>query len=247
MIDKTEIGAVCALLNNRSLINIFNEDIYHFSYSRVAQLIESLEPIGVVHASLQCDDFSFCKNESDKERAIDELSTTVDMFIPLLRNFIKIKAPVLVVENVPAFMHDAIIFGLTKAYLEKFGYKVSVKVMSALDYNGYSSRKRMMLCASMYGTFLYPCTQERTVNLWDDYVVNNLERFRCVSHTQIVKMIKAGKEVYDKVKLKNLAESDLSKSERTVYRKYKSSNLIKPFSGYSGTILKSQNRQVAES
>lgn len=248
IVDKTEVGAACAAMNGKNLVNIFNEDVYKFEFNRVAKAIRAAGRVGVVHASIQCDEFSNCKNDEDRAKAIADLSTTVDMFIPYLRTLEKLESPITILENVPGFVNDPVVFGLTEAYLKALGYDVHVNILNALEHNGYSSRKRMMLCASMLdGAFEMPESVERTAHLWNDYVVHNLDRFRDVSHTELSKKIREGKLVYERVKAEKLNVESLSKKEQIQHRKYTSSNWILPGADYCGTILKSQNRQVAES
>lgn len=248
IVDKTEIGAACAAMNSENLRNIFVEDIYTFEYEINKPRIEKFGPVGMVSVSLQCDEFSLAKSNKDKDLSVEDLSTSVDMFIPFLKWLKALKSPLCLIENVPGFANDEVVYGLTKSYLESLGYHVSMRVLNALDYNGYSSRRRMMLCASMLGDdFSFPEKEERHVNLWDDYLVDNLHRFRDVSHTQIAKLIREGEQVQKRVRAGLVSVDELSKKEQTQLRKYSSSNWIEPGAGHCGTILKSQSRQVSES
>jgi len=271
--DKSETGAICAFLNSKGLKYIFNEDMYKFDSSLVSSSIGEVDAQGVFHVSLQCDDFSNCKNESDTKKSLAKLDSTVDMFFPALKIIKERKFPMVICENVPQFSNSTSC-KLFEAKLESMGYQVHKKVLDALDYNGYSSRRRMMLFATILDApFTYPEKEERKVNLWDDIIVKNLHRFRDVSHTggcktyirgqKISTLIKHGRlnkdcsggfvdRIYPLVN-EDTYKTDLKHKTRlvkrlaTMLRKFQCANVVTPGATHCGTILKSQNRQVAES
>lgn len=241
--DRSDSGALCASNNSKGLVNIFNEDIYKFDIRRVRTYLDAVGNGGIFHISLQCDEFSACKSKGDKEKSLVNMESTVDMVFPALDLIKELKMPMVVVENVPGFS-SSLSCALFEAKLESMGYTVHKKIMSALDHNGYTSRKRMMLFGTAFNDvpFEFPEKEVRKANVWNDVVLKNLNRFRDVSHTKGSSIYWEGKsfsQSYDKAK-------ELSKPERTLLRKYQCSNVISAGASYCGTLLKSQNRQVAE-
>jgi site-specific DNA-cytosine methylase len=242
--DKSESGAVCAALNSKDLRFIFNEDIYKLDITRNIKYLSRLTGTGIYHASFACDDFSTCKNNKDKAKSLVKLDSTIDMFMPALRDIKLLKPAMISIENVPGYAKSTSCL-LFQAKLKSMGYDVHMKVLNALDYNGsYSSRKRMMLFATVLDAdFSFPESEERKSHLWNDIISKNLNRFRDVSHTKGIASYKRGRAISHSGVDKNL----LTKPEKTLLRKFQCANVVKFGDSYCGTILKSQNRQVAES
>jgi len=138
-------------------------------------------PITVAHVSLQCDDFvQGVKSKTAKQNSLDDLSSTIDMFVPTLNLLSAIKPPVLVVENVPGFMgtkeQSNPINDVFCLQLRRRGYKVHQQVFNAKDYGGYTTRKRMYMVATTLGTeFSFPePTGERPFRVWDEKTLLHL-------------------------------------------------------------------------
>lgn len=168
--DHTEMTALSVLANCQPRV-LCNEDIYTLDPQRLAKLVGST-PITVAHLSLACDDFSTLKTNKQKSTSVDDLSSTLDMFIPALGIVDALKIPVIVVENVPGFMNSPIndVFCLQ---LKRRGYRIDQQVFDARDYGGYTSRKRLYLVATaLDAPFEFPLpigAQQRS--LWKNVIV----------------------------------------------------------------------------
>lgn len=178
--DYTEITSLSVLANCAPKV-LCNEDIYTLNMNKLADLIGDT-PITVAHVSLQCDDFAGngLKTKEAKAKSVDDLSSTIDMFIPTLNMLDAIKPPVLVVENVPGFMGTADkpnpINDVFCLQLRRRGYKVHQQVFNAADFGGYTTRKRMYMVATTLGAeFSFPdSTGQKPFSVWDDVIVPNM-------------------------------------------------------------------------
>jgi DNA (cytosine-5)-methyltransferase 1 len=178
--DYTELTSLSALANCAPKV-LCNEDIYKLDMNKFAKLMRGT-PITVAHVSLQCDDFvQGVKSKEAKQDSLDDLSSTIDMFIPTLSMLDAIKPPVLVVENVPGFMgtkdQSNPINDLFCLQLRRRGYKIHQEVFNAKDFGGYTTRKRMYMVATTLDTeFTFPkATGERPFSVWDEVIVPNME------------------------------------------------------------------------
>jgi DNA (cytosine-5)-methyltransferase 1 len=179
--DYTETTALSALANCAPRV-LCNEDIYTLDMNKLVGLIGDT-PITVVHSSLQCDDLvsDGLKTREAKEKSLEDLSSTIDMFIPTLNMLDAIKPPVLVVENVPGFMGTKDkpnpINDIFCLQLRRRGYKVHQQIFNAKDYGGYTPRKRMYLVATTLNTeFNFPeQTGDRPFSVWNEVIVPNME------------------------------------------------------------------------
>lgn len=178
--DYTELTSLSALANCAPRV-LCNEDIYTLDMNKLAELIGNT-PISVLHSSLQCDDFvgNGLKSKKDKEKSVDELSSTIDMFIPTLNMLDAIKPPVLVVENVPGFMGTKDkpnpINEVFCLQLRRRGYKIKQQIFDSSQFGGYTTRKRMYLVATTLGAdFSFPePTGQQPNRVWDDIIVPNM-------------------------------------------------------------------------
>jgi DNA (cytosine-5)-methyltransferase 1 len=187
--DKTELVALSAAINATQLHALINEDLYTFDYSRVS---ESIKKANFLHISLQCCDFSSLKDKASRERAIQEMSSTRDMIFPAITLVEKSNIPTVLFENVKNFA-SSVECALLESRLIALGYKIYKKVMSAKDYNGYSSRSRCYLFASKLDSeFQFPAKEARTVHAWNDIIKGNELELRDVTHTSSVKKGIAG-------------------------------------------------------
>ncbi len=178
--DYTELTSLSCLANSKPRV-FCNEDIYTLDPERLSKLIGDT-PITVLHASLQCDDFTQgIKSKAAKEKSVDDMSSTIDMFIPLLGMLDSVKPPVLVVENVPGFMgtkeKSNPINDVFCLQLRRRGYKINQQVFNAKDFGGYTTRKRMyMVATTLDAEFSFPeQTGERPFSVWDEVIVPNME------------------------------------------------------------------------
>ena len=237
--DRSETGAICAAYNAKSINTVFNECIYGID----TQLMRNLmRPSNFASISLQCSEYTTVKNKADKHLAIDELTTTIDMIFPVLDIIEQNNFATLLTENVPNFA-TSIEAKLYIRRLYELGYKVEHTILKAQDYNGYTKRARSYIFASkLPAIFSWPEKEQRTVNIWHDIVMPNIEDFRCVSQTGGIKTMLEGQ----KLSASCADVSTLSKSEQTKVRKYQSRNIINCSSHIAGTVLRSQSKQVAE-
>jgi len=150
--DLTEVNALSALANVSPRV-ILNEDLHMVDMENVERLLDEGPAIGMLHMSLGCDDFSQAKNESDKQRAIDNGDTMIDMIVPAIEMVDAVKPAVVVIENVPNFKTVA---KVVRAQLTRKGYFCHEATMDARDYGGVQSRKRYHLVASIYPNFAFP-------------------------------------------------------------------------------------------
>jgi len=178
--DYTELTSLSALASCAPKA-IFNEDIYTLDMNKITEVMRGT-PITVAHVSLQCDDFvQGVKSKTAKQNSLDDLSSTIDMFVPTLNLLSAIKPPVLVVENVPGFMgtkeQSNPINDVFCLQLRRRGYKVHQQVFNAKDYGGYTTRKRMYMVATTLGTeFSFPePTGERPFRVWDEVIIPNMK------------------------------------------------------------------------
>lgn len=178
--DYTELTSLSVLANCAPRV-LCNEDIYTLNMNKLASLIGNT-PITVAHISLQCDDFTGngLKSKEAKAKSVEDLSSTLDMFVPVLNMLDAIKCPVLVVENVPGFMgtkeRSNPINDVFCLQLRRRGYQVHQQVFNAIDFGGYTTRKRMyMIATTLESEFSFPePTGQRPFSVWDEVVVPNM-------------------------------------------------------------------------
>lgn len=177
--DYTELTSLSAISSCAPRV-LCNEDIYTLNMGKLAALIGDT-PITVAHVSLECPDFTGgVKSKEAKRKSIENLSSTIDMFIPALNLLDAIKAPVLVLENVAGFMGTADtpnpINDVFCLQLRRRGYQVYQRVFDASEYGGYTTRKRMYMVASTLASeFSFPePTGKRSNRVWDEVIIPHL-------------------------------------------------------------------------
>jgi DNA (cytosine-5)-methyltransferase 1 len=154
--SREEVGALNALANSPNIHLLANEDIYRVSWERVAELLAARDRVvPVLHLSPQCDDFSPLKTCAARQASIDQLSSTIDMVVPLIRGVEVLQPATVVVENVPGFFGSqaGVILALQ---LRRLGYHVSTEVLKAPDFGGLTTRHRGYLVASVWPGFEFP-------------------------------------------------------------------------------------------
>lgn len=217
--DFTETGALNAL-TNAPVTNLFNEDISKINMKMVEDIVlKSSSPIGLLHLSLACDDYSLSKNPKSKAESIDNLSTTVDQVYDGLRLVESVRPSVVLIENVPGFQSSAS-GELLRVKLRKWGYIITDGVLDARNYSGLTSRKRYYLIASIWPGMCMPAEVSEALKqpLWS-IIKKHLHECRDVTHTG------------------------------TVHRALVSgrSRVISSSSAYAPTVMKSQARQATDS
>lgn len=174
--DYTETTALNALVNSKPKV-LCNEDIYHLDASRLTELLAEadISSVTMLHASLECSDYSTLKTKKQKADSTASMDSTLDMFVPVLNLLDQLNSPVLMVENVPGFLSSPIndVFTLQ---LRRRGYQIHQRVFDARDYGGNTSRKRLYLVATaLDADFQFPEPSEYTaLNVWQDVIEPNL-------------------------------------------------------------------------
>lgn len=185
--DYTEMDSVSTLINSAPRV-LVNEDIYKLDTSKLAHLVGNT-PLTVGHFSLTCEDFSLLKNNKAKDNALDNLSSTIDMFIPALDIISVLKIPVIVIENVEGFAsHPA--NDILHLQLRRRGFTIHQGVYRSELYGGKSTRKRMYLVATALDAPLSMPEPDpiSTVNIWDDIILKYWDEIkeRDVSDTKVI-------------------------------------------------------------
>ena len=190
--DKSISGVIAAITNVKSLTTIFNQDIYQFKSQKHQPILANFQHI---HCSAQCDDFASQKNKNERARALENLSSTADMFIEDLELIEDNAAPTAMIENVAPFSNSTECL-LLETGLENLGYTVYKKVMYAPDFGGYTGRKRTYLFATTLPIeFNFPTPIVEPVNAWNDVIANNLHHFKKIkSEKTIANAIKVARD-----------------------------------------------------
>jgi hypothetical protein len=238
--DRSETGAICAAFNTKSIKTIFNECIYGMDTVLMRDL---MRPTNFLSLSLQCSDYSTVKNAKDKAKAIANLTTTIDMFFPVLDIIENNNFSCLLTENVHNFA-NSVESKLFVRHLESLGYIVQKSILNAEQYNGFTQRSRSYIFATkLTSHFSWPEVESRTVNAWHDIVIPNIDEFRNVNHTGGIETMLKGKALVES----GMDVSTMTKAQKTIVRKFRSRNIITENKHVAGTILRSQSKQVAES
>ena len=187
-VDKTELGAINAACASKHATLIINEDIYAFDINNLAAELQRELKTNIFHVSVQCDDFSSLKTHAQRQQAIENLSTTMDMIFPALSLIKRVNPAVVVLENVANFAASTS-HEIFNATLKSLGYNVYSEVLNAKDFNGYTNRARCFVVASrLPAPFSMPQKEIRKVHAGD--LVNMALQnnwLRDVSHTVSVK------------------------------------------------------------
>lgn len=174
--DRTETGALNALANGRNVRLMANQDIYAADWSRIAHHLGARDGvIPVLHASPQCDDFSALKTHEARQASIDNLSSTIDMVIPLLKGVDALMPATVVIENVPGFLTSQA-GTILQLQLRRMGYHVKADVLSGPDFGGLTLRKRAYIVASIWPHFEFPTPTGRNTTPIHEILAGHLER-----------------------------------------------------------------------
>jgi DNA (cytosine-5)-methyltransferase 1 len=214
--DLTEVNALNCLRNGRTPRLMINEDVYTLDPNRLKKLIDEGDMIGIWAGSLQCDDFSQSKGKKARQKSIEDLSTSIDMLYPVLRQIETLQPLCVVMENVPSFgSPDSAAGNIFKTTLRRWGYHVTEHIMDARDHGGIQSRRRYHLVASVFPNFEGPKPVPRSEDSIWGIVERHLAECRDVTDSYAITSPKA--------------------TER-------GGNYITRESTYAPTILKSQSR-----
>jgi DNA (cytosine-5)-methyltransferase 1 len=172
--DYTEMTSMSALVNSKPRV-LINEDIYTLNPVKLAALVGDT-PLSVGHFSIQCDDFSNVKNKKQKASSVEDMSSTIDMIIPVLDMISALSIPVVVVENVPNFM-NSMANDIFTMQLRRRGFKVHQEIFNATEHGGNTTRKRMyMVATALDAEFNFPVgIADPSKSVWDEIIVPNLE------------------------------------------------------------------------
>lgn len=171
--DYTETTCLNALVNSSPNV-LINEDIYSLDPDRLATVLTGT-PITVAHFSLPCTELSSLKTNKLKQASLDEVSSTLDAFIPMLNIVTKLRCPVVVIENV-ANMRKHPINDLICLQLARRGFTTHQGIFDARQYGGLTSRKRLyMVATALQGEFKFPTPTSYTRNVWKEVIEPNLD------------------------------------------------------------------------
>lgn len=216
--DLSETGALAAIINN-PIKRVFNEDIYKLDSQMVA---EHLGHIDFMSISLACEDVSKVKRPAEKEKAIKDLSTTVDMVFPALNLVKNVLPTTLLLEQVPDFFSHQM-YTLWTLTLRRLGYQITDSIECSDQYDGLTNRKRLFSFATLLEVpfeFIKPVAiEQRTAEtFWREHIEPYLADCRDITHT---------KSLQD-----GLKEGSLNVVDRNSVR--------------AGTLLRCQAQQVSE-
>lgn len=108
------------------------------------QMSRALQGVDVVLAGPPCQGHSNLNNHTRRNDPRNSLYLTVPAFA------VAIRAPVVIIENVPAVLHDSSdVVGTTRALLESAGYSVESGVISAATLGWAQTRKRHFQIAKL--------------------------------------------------------------------------------------------------
>ena len=184
--DLTETGALTALRNlKKGIINVFNEDITTIDTNQLAEAVKQ-SPVTTFIASPQCDDHTNVKNNEAKEKSVEDLTTTVDMALDMLRVIDAIKPPVVQFENVSGW-YTSEAYNLLKIRLRRYGYIEYLDIAKATDRGGLTTRKRgfsVFTCLDAPFAFEKP-PKPRTEKIWP-IIEPFISGCRDVSHSKSI-------------------------------------------------------------
>ena len=183
--NLSEVHALNTWVNGSPRV-ILNEDIHQLELHRLAAILEEIPPIGICHYSLGCDSHSSASNKKAKVRAIDDLSTMIDMVYPCLTQIQQVQPMIAMVENVRGFKDDAAGKMLVTT-LRRFGYHVTEMVLSGLDYGAQQARERYYMVASVFPGYEAPKPIPRSGNLIWPVIERHLPNCQDVTETGLIK------------------------------------------------------------
>lgn len=189
--DLTETGVVTALLNTPVAV-VHNEDLRRFDYERTRALLAHEPALGLLHVSVQCDDYSALKSKSLRAQHVADGDTTRDLTYDTLRLIEAARPAVVMVENVGGYATSPEGELLT-IKLRRWGYHVHAQTFDARDFGGATSRKRWYCVASVYPDFAFPVPQPAPREpgwIWNAIVADELAHCRDVTdNVSVVKGI----------------------------------------------------------
>ncbi|KXS55117.1 MAG: DNA methyltransferase [Marinobacter sp. T13-3] len=165
---------------------LINEDIYQINPDQLKQLCAGHDLLSLGVFSIQCDDFSNIKSNTQKARSVQDQSTSIDMVYPVLRNIEVMQYPVTMIENVRGFQDHAA-GTILKSMLGRMGYRCHEMVLDARDYGGIQSRTRYYLVATIFPGFEPPQPQARPTNSIWPIIEKHLADCRDVTDTGYIK------------------------------------------------------------
>ena len=184
--DHSETGALSVLRNIKKRIkNLFNEDITHIDLDQIREAV-SQSPVTTFMASPQCDDFSTVKSKSAKQASLENLSTTEDMMLDMLRVIEAVNPPVVCFEQVGGWYTSAA-YRLLSIRLKRWGYTENLIVADARDHGGLTSRKRgyaVFTCLDADFSFEAPVARRETP-IWE-LIEPYLSECRDVTHSKSI-------------------------------------------------------------
>lgn len=215
--NLSEVHALNTLRNGAPRI-LVNESIYDVDPQTLKGLLADGDPVFVGHFSIQCDDFSSAKSASLREKSLEDMTTSIDMVYPVLRQIELLELGVVVIENVRGFK-DSGPGQVMRSMLRRWGYHVTDMVLDARDYGGITGRTRYYCVASLFPGFQPPVPKPRRQDTIWPVVEKHLKDCRDVTDTRAIQARETSARV---------------------------AAVITPESTYAPTILKSQDRGIKD-
>lgn len=190
--DLTETGALSILRNIKNGIrNLFNEDIEKVSRRQLKEAVKQV-PAMTFMVSPVCDDFTNVKANSIKEAHLQDLSSTMDQCLDLIKVIECIQPPTIKIEQVVGwYKSDA--YKILSLRLRKYGYQENLLISSGAKYGGLTNRTRGYAVFTMLDApFEFePEIGESTASIWP-VIEKHLPNCRDVTHS---KSLQDGKRI----------------------------------------------------
>ncbi|OEE37309.1 hypothetical protein A1QO_04175 [Vibrio genomosp. F10 str. ZF-129] len=179
--DLSETGVLTAIAN-LPIKQVYNEDINTIDAGFVKR---TATPSTVFTVSLQCNDVSHMKPKEKKEKALVDLSSSIDMAYDGLRLIESVQPPVVVLEQVRSFLSSDL-YKMWELRLAKWGYTVYTKTMMGIEHGSHTPRARCFSVAtSLPSAFSFPEIEEQEkTSFWDRVIAKHIPFMRDVSHSK---------------------------------------------------------------
>jgi len=136
--------------NNKT--EFFHEDVTELKPRKLASLY-SKGKRKILVGCAPCQPFSIYNSKKSKDKAIQKSDTKWKLLYSFADLIEKVKPEIVSMENVPLLVkfNGGKVFKDFVSRLEKFGYKVTWKIVNAQDYGVPQRRRRLILFGSKHG------------------------------------------------------------------------------------------------
>lgn len=184
--NLSEVHALNCLVNLNTIKYLFNEDIHNFDLKYFEEILRESNPIGLYHATLVCDDYSNAKSLNAKENSLMDLSTSVDMVYPTLKQIEVLNPACALLENVTGFQTSGARQVMVTS-LRRMGYFVSEAILNGLDFGAAQARERYYMVASVFPGYSFPTPVPRSLNSIWHLVEPYLNECKDVTSTKMIR------------------------------------------------------------